>query len=277
MAEWTRKTPWRQGRLLTQEAIKATGLSHPQNPDDTMVIVASHDCDLTQTPDREPYVEVIVGHQISEVDGNNTYAKNPRTLHIEFQNDKSILCEFFITEKRSIPKEVLADFVPHSDASLAPADLYAFQCWLAARYSRSAFPDEFERRLNEANLTEKIVKAVKPSSSAIKAILFDISGGPEIAQGLDDIYLLDIILLYASEPDALHAEVIAKKVANKIKDAFSAKLFDKKSGNWRSIELRYIDAISDEVMTVRTAEIYKKLRLDYLSLRSDPQQPVLAE
>ncbi len=275
MGEWTRNTPWRQGLILTEEAIKAAGLSDLQNPDDTVVIVASHDCDLTQSPDREPYIEVIVGHKIPEVDGNNMYAKNPRTLHIEFLNDKSLKCEFNITAKRNIPKELLADFAPQKDLSLAPADLYTFQCWLASRYSRSAFPDEFERRLNEENLTEKIVKAVKPSGSAIKAILFDVNGGPD--REVDDIYLLDIIVLYASEPDAIEAEGIANRVAKKIKDAFNAKLFDKKSGSWRNIELRYIDAISDEVMPVGTAEKYKRWRLDYLSLRNDPEQPIAPE
>lgn len=162
MAEWTRTTPWRQGHLLTKEAIKAIGLSHPQFPDNTLVIVASHDCDITQTPDREPQVEVVVGRRISTVDGNNTNAKSPRTLHIEFQGAESTLGEFVITDKKSVPKEVLGAFEPATDAKLAPPGLRIFQRWLASRYLRSAFPDEFERRLKESGLADKIAKAVKP-------------------------------------------------------------------------------------------------------------------
>lgn len=55
MPEWTRNTLWRQGHLLTDEAITALGLGHPKYPSDTVVIVATHNCDLVQLPDREPH------------------------------------------------------------------------------------------------------------------------------------------------------------------------------------------------------------------------------
>ncbi len=277
MAEWTRNTPWR-GRLLTKEAVTATGLSHPEYQDDTMAIVASHDCDLTQPPDREPQVEVIVGRKISALDGNSTHGKSPRTLHLEFQGHESVFGEFVITEKKSIRKNLLADFAPDTRSILGSADLHTFQFWLASRYNRPAFPDEFERRLNESGLAEKIARALKTSSMAIRAILFEVSGGPEMAhEGSDDVYLLDIMLLYASEPDSQAAEKTAKEIRKKIEEAFKTKLLDTKSGNWQSIELRYIDIISDEAMTVRQSEAYTRWRLDYLSLRADPQQPVVAE
>lgn len=278
MAEWTRTTPWRQGHLLTKEAIKAIGLTHPQFPDETMVIVASHDCDITYSPDREPQVEVVVGHRISTVDGNNTNAKSPRTLHIEFEGAESILGEFVITEKKSISKDVLAAFEPAADARLSPSGLRILQRWLASRYRRSAFPDEFERRLKESGLAEKIARAVKPSSMMIHAVYFEVDEGREIAHsGPDDVYALDIILLYASEPDPQAAEAVANEVKGKIEQAFKAKLFHTESGKWQSIELKYIDAISDEAMSVRLSQRFKMWRLDHISMGADPQHPVLSE
>ncbi len=65
MAEWTRDTPWRQGHLLGADAISALGLSHPFVPENTAVVVATHDCDLAQVPKGEPCVEVILGRAIS--------------------------------------------------------------------------------------------------------------------------------------------------------------------------------------------------------------------
>lgn len=84
MVEWTRETPWRQGHLLTDEAANALGLGNPEHPDDTVVIVATHDCDLAQLPESEAAIEVVVGRRIEAMDGNYTYAKTARTLHIKF-------------------------------------------------------------------------------------------------------------------------------------------------------------------------------------------------
>jgi len=278
MAEWTRNTPWRQGHLLTNEAVTAIDLNHPEYPEDTVVIVASHDCDLAQHPDKEPQVEVVVGRKILALNGNNTHAKSSRTLHIGFEGDKALLAEFVTTEKGSIPKKVLVDFSPATNVRLAPPDLATFQLWLASRYRRSAFPDEFERRLNESGLSDKIAKAVKPSSMMITAVFFDVDEGQEVARTEpDDVYMLDITLLHATEPDFYAAEASADKVKAEIERAFKSKLFDTQSGNWQSIELRYVDVISEEAMTFRQSQLLKKWRLDHISMGTDPQQPVLAE
>jgi len=76
---------WRQGQLLSDEAVSAIGLRHPEFPDDTLVIMATHPCDLAQLPDKEPQVEIIIGRRIDRLDGNNTHAKSSRTLHVNLQ------------------------------------------------------------------------------------------------------------------------------------------------------------------------------------------------
>ena len=82
MAEWNRDTPWRQGHLLGADATEALGLGHAGTPDQTLVIVASHDCDLAQSPEGEPTIEVVVGRLVTEKDGNCTHAKNARKLQV---------------------------------------------------------------------------------------------------------------------------------------------------------------------------------------------------
>jgi|SRR5680860_5988 len=160
MAEWTRETPWRQGHLLTDEAMKELVLSHPDNPDDTVVIVATHDCDLAQSTKREPEVEVVIGRRIANADGNYTHAKTSRTLHVAFEGVAPLLAEFVITAKCSVQKEILGNFKPAVTPRLSPSNLSTFQRWLASRYRRSVFPDEFEHRLvRETKLAERIAKA----------------------------------------------------------------------------------------------------------------------
>jgi len=281
MAEWQRDTTWRQGRLLTPEAVQALGLLHPTHPAETLVIVASHDCDIAQSIASEPRVELLVGRRLNtlDLDGNFTHAKAARTLHIGFAGDAPVLAEFVATAKYSIGKELLGDFQPAEFSRLSPAGQATFQRWLAARYHRSAFPDEFERRLvRETKLAERIAKAVKPHGELITAVLFDVDEGVDLVRnGPHDVYLLDITLLHATEPDFAQAEAAANTAKRVIQSDFERKLFDAQTGQWQSIELRYLDVMSEEALTYRQFTLLKRWRLDHLSLGAEPQQPLLAE
>jgi hypothetical protein len=278
MPEWIRNFPWRQGNLLTAETVTAINLSHPNYPDDTVVIIATHDCDLAQLPDKEPYIEVIIGRRIQNLDGNNTYAKSSRTLHIAFEGSEPMLAEFVITDKCNIDKTILADFAPEPGFKLSPPYLSTFQLWLASRYRRSAFPDSFERRMKETGLAAKIAKAVKQYGEMITAVFFDVDEGQEIPRATpDDVYVLDIMLLHETTPDLNAAENAANTVKKAIEQAFKSKLYGASSRGWHNIELRYVDVISEETLTYRQSKLLRKWRLDHISLGAEPQQPVLAE
>jgi hypothetical protein len=195
MADWSRETPWRQGHLLTVEAAWALGLRHPSAPEQTLVIVATHDCDLAQLPDGEPSVEVLVGRIVDKADGNFTHAKVPRRLHLAFEGGAPCLAEFEAISKVNIPKETLGGFAPRTETYLSPESASTFQLWLASRYRRSAFPDEFERRLKDQKLAEKISKALKPHGELISGVFFDVDEGRELARnGPQDPYTLDVYI-----------------------------------------------------------------------------------
>ena len=278
MAEWNRDTPWRQGHLLGNDATEALGL-HSAAPDQTVVIVATHDCDLAQTPEAEPLIEVIVGLLVTHKDGNCTHSKNARKLHIEFAGEVVFWAEFEATAKNSIDKRLMNKFIPRPDARLSPENHAIFQMWLASRYRRSAFPDEFERRLTskEFKIHEKIAKAVKPHGELIAGIFFDVDEGQEVTRDSpDDTYTLDVTILHAADPDFDAAEKAAQTVAEAIEKAFRDKLFNP-TKTWQYIELRSCEAISESVLTYQMFKQLKRWRLEHISLAADPQQSVLAE
>src|ERR1700739_1644925 len=99
MGEWNRDIPWRQGHLLDSGTIKALGVCNLQSPEKTAVIVVSHDCDLVQSIESEPNVEVIVGRFLAEkANGNFTYSKNARKLHLEIlRADQTVVLELVST------------------------------------------------------------------------------------------------------------------------------------------------------------------------------------
>lgn len=277
MVEWNRETPWRQGLLLTREACEALQLAHFDGQEVTVVAIVSHDCDLTQHPSVEQYVEVVVGRSVNNLDGNYTYAKNSRKLHIDFLGETKLLVEFDARYKTFVSKEALNKFYPHEQNRLGPEGDSVYQYWLASRYHRSAFPDEFESRLKDANLAKKIAKILTPLGKNISGIFFDVDEGVEVKRnGPEDVYKLDIYLLHATEPDFIAAEAVAQQAAIDIKSAFKDKLFTPAQA-WRQIELSSCEVLSEASLSYQHFRQLKRWRLEYISLASDPQLEVLAD
>lgn len=278
MSEWQRDNPWRQGFILSSDSVKALDLVHSKSPDDTVVVVSSHDCDLAQLPDTEPYCEVIAGFPIDDLNGNLTSAKNIRRLHLTFSGGSiKLSAEFNATDKKQINKRVLAGHHPAANVRLTPAELTILQNWLAVRYRRSSFTNEFDRRIKDksAKFYDKFVKIIKASGTNLLAVLFDVDSGQEVNRtGADDTYSLSVYLLFNVEEDPAKAETAARSAAEEINALFRNCFFV--NGKWQNIELRDCEPISEAAMTVHTARLLKPWNFDYLSLREDPQGPTAA-
>lgn len=205
----------------------------------------------------------------------------PRTrkLQVGVSGATAFWAEFDATAKASIDKLALHEFLPRTDARLPPGNHAILQKWLASRYRRSAFPDEFERRLTakEFKLHEKIARAVKPHGKLITGVFFDVDEGVDVTRsGPDDPYTLDIIILHEADPDFDAAERAAQSAATAISKAFRDKLFTP-SGTWQHIELRSCDPVPESVLAYQQFRQLKSWRLEHMSLAANPQQPVLPE
>ena len=274
---WDRKTPWRQGNLIaTDDCIKFKLCSEVER-EKILVIVASHDCDLTQSPDIEPNVEIIVGKITSVVDGNCSHAKNARRLQLVFDGDIPARGEFEAIRKATMSKADLAGLEPRKDLVLSAESFTTFQHWLASRYRRSAFPNEFEEKLRDAKLIDKISKAVKPHAEDISGVFFDVDEGREkVRVDADDTYQLDITILYPAEPNPEKSQKAAEELQQKINDIFKV-AFHALHRKWQHIELRYCDVVSEEVLTYKQFKQLKRWQLDHMSLVANPQQATIAE
>jgi len=277
MSDWNRGTPWRQGHLLDEGTVKALSLSDPELYDRTAAVVVSHDCDLVQPCCNEPFVEVIGGRFIQELDGNYTFAKNVRKLHLTCSGgSKAAAFELFAAKKQQVSKERLITYKPRPDVRLSPLELTIMQTWLAARYRRAAFPDEFDRRFNrETGLRNRLGKILGNLGIDIPAIFFDIDDGEEVSHdGIDDPYKLVIYLLYSTQGDPETAEKSAKEAKRLIEEAFK-KECGQDGKAWQWIELCGCEIIADTALTYYQSTILKKWQADYISMRSDPPQAML--
>lgn len=278
MADWNRDTAWRQGHVLTDKSSVALGVVRPENASAVLPIVISHDCDLVQNPETEPMVEIILAKRVRAADGNYTHAKNSRRLHLECTIDGvETYLEMRAQDKTGINKAVLVGHSPSANVVVKPEDRSILQRWLAARYRRSAFPDEFERRLNDTGVARRIVKIVEPLGKQVVALFFDVDDGIEWdRKGEKDLYRLRIELLYSTEDDPVAALEAAEEAAAAISAAFRERCFDV-AGGWKWIELLDCDPISDEAMTYAMSLQLKRWNMDYLSLRTEPPTEPMQE
>ena len=269
-------TEWRQGHVLADEAVAEFGLVSSAGPDNTVVVVVSHDCDITADAAREPMVEVVIGRRIDRL-GADANAKTARRLHLPFlRGDTEVPVEFEITTKTALKKETFLAAGPRADMTLSAKGRVTLQHWLAARYHRAAFPEEFETRLKAkpGKLNEKIVKAMEDAGQHVLAVYFDLDNGEEHERnGPEDVYELRITLLYDSEKDEEAAHVAAQKAADAIEKAFEAALCS--NDKWRDINLLSCDTASDNALSVAASRMLKQWPLNHMSLKEDPPQVMM--
>ncbi len=275
---WAGDTPWRQGHVLAVDATIALGIASSEQASDIVAVVVSHDCDIAQSAEVEPDVEIIVGRRLTAVDGNYSHAKNARLLHLTFSaGDERLAAELRSSGKRQISKSDLAPFSPLMSIQPDRNEQNILQRWLAARYRRAAFPDEFNARLDQTGVRDRLGKTLKKYGGSISAVYFDVDGGLDVARsGEDDTYAVGIYLLYSTAADPNAAEQAANESADAIRKAFREKCSGK-DGVWRHLELVECEAVADRAMTVHQADSMSRWSADHISLAAGPAHAILSE
>jgi len=266
---WTRDTPWRQGHVLTVEAVKTLGLVHTGGLESACVVVVSHDCDLANDDlDAEPQVEVIVGCIPAKPNGNFSWAKSPRTLHFEIERSgTSVLVELVATFKALVPKEALGFYEPNPDWSMSGQSLATLRAWLAVRYNRVAFPDAFVERLRDCKITNALQKLVEPNHKSLSHIFFDVDGGRELDRTDGGAYELKIVLVYPPGDDPEETADEIDKLAESIKGLFEKRCYNSDSEAWAGIHLKSCIAISEDSLPVSKAKLMNEWRFEHMSLK----------
>lgn len=275
VAIWTRDTPWRQGHVLTADATQALGLSHPEVPETTCVVVISHDCDLANDALQiEPDVEVIIGRHLSKGNGNYFWAKAPRTLHVDvLRSDTAAVIELVATAKRLIPKQALAAFFPDAAYSFPGKSLSALRSWLGVRYTRAAFPDPFVDRLSQSRVDKRLAKIIEPVGNMLSAVYFDVDSGKEVDHSDGSFYELKIVLAYPPGDDPEQTADEVEKLETAVANLFEERHFDQASGKWNGIALTQCMSISEDDLRVSRARLLTQWRLEYMTLKADEKQP----
>jgi len=266
MAAESRKTNWRQGDILTDQ-VAAELIKDKWKANSTYVIVISHDCDLASYKEHEH--EIIICYLKEKLGGGYTDAQSPRRLDFKHIIDGQELClSIEAPDKRVVSRKDLFRHQPRKNARLKENALRTLQRWLCVRYSRAAFPDEFNDHIDK--ISDKMKKLLKRNGEIIRGLLFKIDNEQTI-RPKHEAYQLTIVILYSttSKQEIEQINDMAEKIEKLFNEAFRT------GDNWKNIELTDCYPMSDRKMRVYKRHQFKVFRLEYISLRSDPPQVML--
>lgn len=257
--EELRRSGWRQGCLVPDEVskrlCKENGLSPTKG---WRLFVITHSCDLLQDADREPLVEIIAACQVEEIDPQCVNGRNPRTLHLPADSTTEGCCLEFEARNRIVAdKNDLRSHHPVTNGGLTPSALRVLTKWIAKRYSRPAFPDEFNRRLDAAS--KKLETLWKNSKTKVITGVFVAGAEGELSAAQD--YVLEIRLTAPStawgDADSLKAlEYVVRRLEEIL-------------GGCAGIAEVDVLAVPEEDFPMSDLRIFKRLDKDYRTLPVD--------
>jgi hypothetical protein len=263
---WDRSTSWRQGSVIDRDTLIAIGAVPADAPGDCVGVVINHDCDLALDDITvEPLVEFIVGSDQPRPNGNFSWAKSTRTLQVEIKKaGEPAIIQLGANNKQAVSKERLAPFEPDGRYTLESRQLAALREWLAARYNRTAFPDEFNRRLDASGAPEKLKKLLATSTDLISFIYFDLKGRERDELPAEVPYDLAVVLVHFPGEEPSEVSDKADELADRIDTALNAKLVDPKCG----IAFKGCMTVSEDDIRLGEAQTLMRWRLDFITLKA---------
>lgn len=253
---------WRQGKLVRlEDSHTVLELVEYVITESSRLIVISQDCDLVHNSYKnEPFVELIVAEPIAvKCDKSLTHGKNPRKLHFSLVNNGDLTSyQCLASSKISIPRVILESIVPCEEVLIIPEELQILKRWLSSRYSRTAFPDALNDRINPVR--QDIEKILKSNGEKITAIYIFLDPWNEIPEGYDyniAIYGAMLVNDYSEEECLQSVTEAIEGIAVKLNECAGINVVD-------------YSARSESDITLSDLRMLVQWNYEYLSYRDKP-------
>lgn len=256
---------WQQGAILNTEDLP-NGMMETLGLDKGLYVVANQSCDVVQSLEVEPSLELVKATPITcdheLYNGGFFNAKSARRLITPSPTSvREHYLHFDVKDKLQIPRGFLFS---HQDirpcCHLADSSGITFKTWLAMRYNRASFPDEFNERINRAK--NKLVKGLEkqvngdPVCMFVEGLYFNISPETELDRGKD--YELNCFALIPSD--------VPLEILDKVENCMG--VFASDLGKERVV-VQSMDALVMTMAEVTVEELryYKRFSLEQLTLK----------
>jgi len=261
-----RTIEWRQGDVFSRL---------DEHSEEIVGIVISHDCDICASDEQEPSIEWIDVTFLQKVDGSRTFGKNPRILHLEATSgDAPLSIEVSIQTRKLLDKQIFFSSAARHASKLGQNEVRVLRRWLAARYSRSAFPNSFELALSKTKVVAKLDQLAKQKGAGIRALYFDLDDNELVERApTDDPYDLRIYVVYPPST----ADDEGEKFSIAVHDVFKKAFLNEQTQSWELVRLTSCDAVSENEFPFALSLSTKPWRLDYRSLAGESLAAYLPE
>ena len=137
---------WKQGSLIHRDGLDELDI----RADAFVGIVASQDCDIAAHTAVEPTVELMLASHVPRCETRNIDGRNPRLFDLEFDGDSIRLA---IRDRCNVEKLKLVELGAPMSRLPKPGSVSR---WLGRRYTRVAWPDQFEKEIGSGRASKKL-------------------------------------------------------------------------------------------------------------------------
>ena len=248
----------RQGDVIPAGQLNGLSIQAPY------AVIVTHDCDLVS--DKEEGAELIEAYEPTVANEGFANCKSTRILQLSFGDGPAAkLLELRAYAKYAIIKSDLAQAAPLPDLRPSPDAVKIMRHWLSLRYKRTAFPDNFNLRLNDL-FGDKLRKLVARENYLIIGVLVDLSPFEELRP--TETYELEIYLLFDEGGDPIESYEKVAAIGAELTELFSQKCQNPTTKAWSHIELKNCIAVSQANMSVAVFRRLDPLNFDYVTLRA---------
>ena len=272
VADLVRAAGWRQGRIARPadtEALLVASVDRVPEPGEAIVrlTAVTQDCDLVQEPDIEPFVEFMVCWETETVEPLYRHGRNPRLLHLRTvgEDRPGPWLHLSIHDRFRVRKQTLTGIAVDDELRLEPDDARLLSRWIAKRYTRPAFPDAFNVRLDAVDRRlERLFKS--PEGRVVTGVFLDV---------VDDEFIdevpYEIAVRITARTEAWEDEG-ARIALSRFEERFSSILDDCGGVNVAEDD---IHTVPEDDLTLADLRRFRRLDKDYRSLpeRAGVEQP----
>lgn len=247
VGERLRELGWRQGVILPAAHLLETLPDGSAVSGEHHLLVVSQSCDLVHHDlEKEPHAVFLLLRSHDVTSAEFAHGRNPRVLHFTGPDGKCF--EAIAWHQITISRKRLLEPLPEGTTKLFGSDLRVVTGWLAKRFTRIAFPDDFNDALRFQE--GAIRKMMKKRHHLFSEILLRVEPFEDLEAG--ETYKLICYLLMPPEIHDNPRELAAARlVAAKLEEVFE------KSG----IEVLACSPVSE--VDLSYAEIKELVRWDY--------------
>jgi hypothetical protein len=147
-----------------------------------LLILLSQDCDIAHSSyETEPYIELLVARPVPQEqrDDGLFHGKNPRRLQFTVTVEgRDHLYSVSIIEKARLDRQILLQGLPDRRIQIDGATIDLLARWTAKRYTRPAFPDEFNDRCRPA--AKRVSTRLKAKGHLITGLFLQLDSYEEL-------------------------------------------------------------------------------------------------